>query len=121
MSKNLVQIMGSIGLSEIVSPSADYGKLSATPVKVDAVNHKVGQDFIYHLSSKMRLANITYTHTQFTQTYYYIQAIIDVNTNGVEAAAATAISIVPYSLTFKVKNNFFLIQIFFLFFRNSRL
>jgi len=67
---NLADIMENVGLGEIMESSADYGKISETPVQVDAINHK---------------------------------AVIDVNTKGVEAAAATSISIVPKFGSFKAE------------------
>ena len=33
--------MGTIGLSEVMASSANFGKLSEKPVRVDAINHKV--------------------------------------------------------------------------------
>lgn len=42
LATNLADIMDNIGLSEIMAHSADYSKMSAQPVKVDAINHKVG-------------------------------------------------------------------------------
>jgi len=68
LATNLADIMDKIGLSEIMQPSANYGKISEKPVKVDTMNHK---------------------------------AVIDVNTQGVEAAAATSVSIVPKFGSFK--------------------
>ena len=47
MAKNLVDIMDSIGLGEIMKPSANFNKLSQKPVKVDAINHKVGKPHRY--------------------------------------------------------------------------
>ena len=59
----------------------------------------------------MRLIiSVTITKT----VYSHIQAVIDVNTKGVEAAAATAISVVPYSF-FQVNHcSKFLIVMLFL-------
>merc|ERR1712012_174989 len=59
-----------VGLGEIMQPTANYGKISEKPVQVDAINHK---------------------------------AVIDVNTKGIEAAAATSISIVPKFGSFKAE------------------
>ena len=41
LATNLADIMDKIGLSEIMQPSANYGKISEKPVKVDTMNHKV--------------------------------------------------------------------------------
>ena len=41
LATNLADIMENVGLGEIMQPTANYGKISEKPVKVDAINHKV--------------------------------------------------------------------------------
>jgi hypothetical protein len=47
LATNLADIMDNVGLGEIMQPTANYGKISEKPVKVDSINHKVKKLRIY--------------------------------------------------------------------------
>ena len=99
--------MDEIGLSEIMQPTANYGKISEKPVKVDTMNHKVcccniQVKLFRQLNEKYLMNGVGSTKTNLL----FIQAVIDVNTQGVEAAAATSVSIVPKFGSFKVSHHF---------------
>ena len=98
--------MDKIGLSEIMQPSANYGKISEKPVKVDTMNHKV---CFFHIQINIFRQNKNYLINAIMSNKTnlpHIQAVIDVNTQGVEAAAATSVSIVPKFGSFKVGHGF---------------
>ena len=63
----------------MLSEEANFSRMTTTPVKVDEINHMV---------------NLLLRKNCIELNLNFFQAVIDVNQNGVEASAATGISIV---------------------------
>ena len=66
----------------MLSEDANFSRMTTTPVKVDEINHMVNPFLQRKYCIELNLS------------IYFFQAVIDVNQNGVEASAATGISIV---------------------------